>query len=82
MPRGGGGGGDVGGGAGGRDGNDRGGGNGSSGRGNDGRGGRGLRVYHIYFYLDSPIYLEEPSGYPAQPGLTWRNQQVTQPNQD
>jgi hypothetical protein len=28
------------------------------------------------------VVLEEPSGYPAQQGLTWRNRQVTQPNQD
>ncbi len=28
------------------------------------------------------LNLEKPSGYPAQPGLTWRNRQVTQHNQD
>ncbi len=42
------------------------------------------------FNLEEPIRvanptrvnLEEPSGYPAQPGLIWRNRQVTQHNQD
>ncbi len=34
--------------------------------------------------IPTRINLEEPisSGYPAHLGLTWRNRQVTQPNQD
>jgi hypothetical protein len=35
----------------------------------------------IYMNLEEPIYLEEPisSGYPAQPGLTWRNRSLPSP---
>jgi hypothetical protein len=41
-----------------------------------------LKDRDIIFLCKRYFYLGEPSGYPAQSGLTWRNRQVTQHNQD